>query len=186
MNLLLQSEQTLASLGNNYDDATSPYMAYLKSSSPFCMGTLILSQWVITAAHCSIPSQIRLGVLQPNVKEKRQQIQNCLVNIKHPDFNLKNLDNNLMLIKLNKPANLNKHVGTVALAMAPSETRRCFIPGWIWTQWNNSSHPDILSWVIHDILPDEECAKVLPEKLSANTMKSQLFQPYVMEGSMGF
>ncbi|XP_068943099.1 trypsin-like [Petaurus breviceps papuanus] len=175
----LTADQTLASLERNYDDTTIPYMAYLKSSSPLCMGTLIFSQWVITAAHCNIPSEIRLGVLQPNVKEKRQQTRICSVSIKHPDFSPQNLDNNLMLIKLNKPANLNKHVGTVALAIAPSETKRCFIPGWIWTQLNNSSDPDILSWVTHDILPDDECAKMLPGKMSANKMCVGFYDDFI-------
>lgn len=59
--------------------------------------------------------------------------------VPYPEFNARTLENDLMLIKLSKPAALNTRVGTIAIAMEPlAFNDSCFIPFWRWNEYKNS------------------------------------------------
>ncbi|XP_055203862.1 trypsin-like [Gorilla gorilla gorilla] len=93
-------------LSNNF---TIPYMVYLQSFPEPCVGSLIHPDCVLTAAHCPLPVEIRMGVSQLSITNKKQQIRNYSSIVTYPDFDSKSLNNDLMMIKLSTPASLNPH-----------------------------------------------------------------------------
>lgn len=82
--------------------------------------------------------KIRLGVYQPNIENKREQIRNYSLTVPYPEFDAYSLNNDLMMIKLSKAAGLNSYVGTIAIALEPlSFNDSCFIPTWTWSKYKN-------------------------------------------------
>ena len=81
----------------------------------------------------SLPSriQVRLGEHNIAVNEGTEQFIDSVKVIMHPSYNSRNLDNDIMLIKLSKPASLNSYVSTVALpSSCASSGTRCLVSGW--------------------------------------------------------
>ncbi|XP_058537457.1 probable inactive serine protease 58 [Ochotona princeps] len=162
-----------AVLGDSYTEKfnstllTIPYLAYLQTKSGPCVGCLIHPEWVVTAAHCSAPINIRLGVVQPSIKNKKEQSRNHSLIVTHPGFDSKYLKNDVMMIKLSKPANINTDVGTIAIALESMfYNDTCFIPTWIWNEYQNNSDADILTWINEHALPNDECLSILHEQQS--------------------
>ncbi|VTJ58846.1 Hypothetical predicted protein [Marmota monax] len=87
-------------------------------------------------ARCLI--KIRLGVYQPSINNKKEQVQNYSLTMTHPDFDANSLENDLMMIKLSKPVALNNYVGTIAISLEHiSSNESCFIPTWTWNDYKN-------------------------------------------------
>ncbi|XP_017746512.1 PREDICTED: serine protease 58-like [Rhinopithecus bieti] len=136
-----------------------------------CVGLCIHPRaWVLTAGPLPpLPVEIRLGVSQPSITNKKQQIRNYSSIVTYPDFDAKSLNNDLMMIKLSTPASLNSHVGTIAIALEPIPfNESCFIPTWTWNEYKNLSDPDILTWINQYSLPFHDCQDRLKEEQAGN------------------
>ncbi|KAK5872755.1 hypothetical protein PBY51_013428 [Eleginops maclovinus] len=115
-------------------------------NSHFCAGSLINQQWVVSAAHCWRPSnkiQVVLGEHSFNTEEGTEQRFSASLVIRHYQYNHWTFDNDIMLIKLDRPAVLNSWVKLVSLPDPNSpplaDFARCRVSGWGVTSVNSYS-----------------------------------------------
>ncbi|XP_005377052.1 PREDICTED: chymase isoform X2 [Chinchilla lanigera] len=116
-----------------------PYMAYLEIVTPeghrgACGGFLIRRSFVLTAAQCAGRSVIvNLGVHNTKQKEDTWQRLKVVKQFLHPKYNDSTFLHDIMLLKLEKKANLTLAVGTLPLPpefnFIPSG-RMCRAAGW--------------------------------------------------------
>ncbi|XP_008327124.1 granzyme B-like [Cynoglossus semilaevis] len=117
-----------------------PYMASLQYSGKHnCGGLLVQEDFVLTAAHCkngnlesTQPMTVVLGAHNLKHKEKSQQSIQVAAFYAHPKYHGK-FDNDIMLLKLEKKARLNKFVQTIKLPVKDKTIRAkvaCVVAGW--------------------------------------------------------
>merc|ERR1711964_900067 len=142
---------------------SAPYQVSLNSGYHFCGGSLISSTWVVSAAHCyKSRVQVRLGEHNIAVNEGTEQWINSARVIKHPRYSSYNINNDIMLIKLSKPATFTPQVQPVALPTScASAGTMCTVSGWGNTMgyWDDS---DKLQCLDIPILSERDCDNAYP------------------------
>ncbi|XP_060771710.1 trypsin-2-like [Neoarius graeffei] len=111
---------------------SQPWQVSLNSGYHFCSGSLINQNWVVSAAHCSKSRiEVRLGEHYLNIDEGHEQFIASSRAIIHPNYDSWNMANDIMLIKLSRPATLNSYVQPVALPKSfPPVGTQCTVSGW--------------------------------------------------------
>ncbi|KAL0985023.1 hypothetical protein UPYG_G00151980 [Umbra pygmaea] len=146
------------------------YQASLQAGYHFCGGSLISSLWVVSAAHCYKSSiQVRLGEHNIAVNEGTEQFISSAKVIRHPNYNSRNLDNDIMLIKLSKPATLNSYVRTVAVpSTCAGAGSSCMVSGWGNLSGTSNIMPDTLRCLNLPILSSSSCTSSYPGQITSN------------------
>uniref|UniRef100_A0A7M5X8Q4 Peptidase S1 domain-containing protein n=2 Tax=Clytia hemisphaerica TaxID=252671 RepID=A0A7M5X8Q4_9CNID len=115
-----------------------PWQIGLHRSGEFmCGGSLINQQWVVTAAHCvfgreAFRFQVKLGDHNRKVDEGEQFIQVSRI-IVHEQYRSSKFNNDIALLKLERPAIFGRNVQPVCLPNqgdSPQVGSKCYLTGW--------------------------------------------------------
>ncbi|XP_047448817.1 granzyme A-like [Mugil cephalus] len=147
--------------GKEVEPHSLPFMALLESTKPNCGGTLIDPKWVLTAAHCNKTKKVVLGVHSISAQEKNsRQVLKVKKMYPHPCYDEKEHVNDLMLLKLDKPAKQTKTVKCIKLGnpiKEPMSGSKCLVAGWGTTKNNVKTMSDVLMSVNVTVIDRVKC-----------------------------
>ncbi|XP_018587708.2 trypsin-1-like isoform X2 [Scleropages formosus] len=144
-----------------------PYQVSLNSGYHFCGGSLVNENWVVSAAHCyKSLIEVRLGEHNIQQTENTEQVISSSSVIRYPYYDSWTIDNDIMLIKLSKPAAFDSYVQPVALpeGCAAAGTM-CMVSGWGNTM---SSSDNKLQCLEIPILSQKECENAYPGMITSS------------------
>ncbi|CAL8320441.1 unnamed protein product [Merluccius merluccius] len=146
-------------------------VSLLKGEGHHCGGVLVRKDFVLTAAHCKTKLTVLLGAHNIKKKEKSQQrieVDKYHVHPKYKD----GYDYDVMLLKLNTNAILNRNVKTIGLPKKDGKIPaniKCFVAGWGMLD-PNTHGPDVLMETTVKIQFPHECKSLWGNSFNTSHM----------------
>ncbi|XP_045900181.1 chymotrypsin-like protease CTRL-1 [Micropterus dolomieu] len=149
--------------GQNAVSGSWPWQVSLQDGRGFhfCGGSLISQYWVVTAAHCRVSAgnhRVILGEYDRQSNIEQLQVKTISRAITHPYYNAQNFNNDITLLKLSSPVQMNPRVSPVCLANSnttPPSGSMCVTTGWGKT--GQTSTPRYLQQTALPLLSPAQC-----------------------------
>ncbi|XP_041082360.1 trypsin-3-like [Polyodon spathula] len=157
---------------------SQPWQVYLTYSggNRWCGGSLISEWWVVSAAHCYKPAsslEVHLGEHDTTREEGTEQRFWVSKAIAHPQYDSRNLNNDIMLIKLAQPARFTAYVQPIALpSRCATAGTPCLVSGWGNLRTDGVSYPRALQCLDQPIISDQACRNAYPHLYTDNMVCS--------------
>ncbi|XP_029959078.1 trypsin-3-like [Salarias fasciatus] len=150
-----------------------PYQVSLFTGYNFCGGILLSDEWVLSAAHCKSKSDVEVRLGEHNIFEPDGTEQHIMSAefIRHPDYNPRTQDGDIMLIRLSRPAVLNSYVQPAALpSKCAADGTLCQVSGWGSLRPSNegSRYPHELQCLQVPLLDEDTCFNAYPFQITDN------------------
>eukprot|EP00795_Rhopilema_esculentum_P004718 gene4718-21013_t len=155
--------------GNTSQPNSWPWQAQLayKRYSHICGGSLIHPQWVLTAAHCveddlaASGYRVTMGEHHLTNKDGPEQVFGIQKIIMHHAYDSYEIDNDIALMKLDRPALLTKEVGLVCLPNQDDRVptgKNCIVSGW-GDLYGGGPTPTKLQEATLPVVSNDDCKK---------------------------
>merc|ERR1719276_55588 len=156
--------------GEEAADGEFPWQVSLRQigaigATHFCGGSIIDENWIMTAAHCcagQTPAFMHVvaGGIKLNAAEGEEEKRDLEMIIGHPDYDSRELTNDICLLKLKEPLEWTEFVQPAALPEPLAEVDggvMATVTGWGTTSEGGLALPNILHKVTVPVVTDEDC-----------------------------
>ncbi|XP_074171685.1 kallikrein-7 [Rhinolophus sinicus] len=145
-------------------------VALLRGNELHCGGVLVNRMWVLTAAHCKM-NEYNVHMGGDQLSSRGSQKIRATRSFVHPNYSTQTHVNDIMLVKLSRPARLSSNVRKVNLPSRcepPGTT--CTVSGWGTTTSPDVTYPTQLMCTDVRLISSQECKKVYKDLLGKSML----------------